>query len=297
MDPMQQMAMAYAPQMFGSYAPFMQGASDQIGQGLGSLGAGAGALGSGMSTLGAASTGIGAGMSQLTDPSQSYKKYMDPYLEDVVSATEADIDRGATKQRQQLLSNLQSKGQGTSGSGRGAVLEAELAKNTADTKASALSKLRSGGFQGAMKNMLTSSQLMGGLGGQLGNIGSRYGDIGGKFTGMGDAYNRFAGTTGDIGRLTSELGRADLNTMMGMGDFGRDYQQLMLDAQRQNQMQGIMEPFTRLQLGSNFLSGMPSSGIASTFRSAATPDANPFLSGVGAYTALQGVQPRGITGN
>ena len=280
MDPMQQMAMAYAPQMFGSYAPFMQGASDQIGQGLGSLGAGAGALGSGMSTLGAASTGIGAGMSQ------SYKKYMDPYLEDVVSATEADIDRGATKQRQQLLSNLQSKGQGTSGSGRGAVLEAELAKNTADTKASALSKLRSGGFQGAMKNMLTSSQLMGGLGGQLGNIGSRYGDIGGKFTGMGDAYNRFAGTTGDIGRLTSELGRADLNTMMGMGDFGR-----------QNQMQGIMEPFTRLQLGSNFLSGMPSSGIASTFRSAATPDANPFLSGVGAYTALQGVQPRGITGN
>ena len=40
MDPMQQMAMAYAPQMFGSYAPFMQSASDQVGAGLGSLEAG-----------------------------------------------------------------------------------------------------------------------------------------------------------------------------------------------------------------------------------------------------------------
>ena len=37
--------------------------------------------------------------------------------------------------------------------------------------------------------------------------------------------------------------------------------------------------------------------IASTFRSTTTPDANPFLQGVGAYTALQGVQPRGTTGN
>ena len=295
MDPMQQMAMAYAPQMFGSYAPFMQSASDQVGAGLGSLGAGAGALGTGMGSLGAGSTAIGAGIGQLADPGQAYKQYMDPYLEDVVSATEADIDRGATKQRNKLLSNLQSKGQGTRGSGRGAVLEAELAKNVADTKASALSKLRSGGFQGAMKNMLTGTQLMGGLGGQLGMIGSRFGDIGGKFTGMGDAYNRFAGTTGDLGRLTSELGRADLNTMMGMGQIGRDYQQQMLDAYRQNQMQGIMEPFTRLQLGSNFISGMPSSGIASTFKSAATPDPNPFLSGVGAYTALQGVAPRGTS--
>ena len=54
-----------------------------------------------------------------------------------------------------------------------------------------------------------------------------------------------------------------------------------------------MEPFTRLQLGSSFLSGMPSSDIASTFQSTVTPAANPFLSGIGAYTALQGVAPYG----
>ena len=33
MDPMQQMAMAYTPQMFGSYAPFMEGALGQVGRG------------------------------------------------------------------------------------------------------------------------------------------------------------------------------------------------------------------------------------------------------------------------
>jgi len=41
------------------------------------------------------------------------------------------------------------------------------------------------------------------------------------------------------------------------------------------------------------LRGVPSAGLASTFKSAATPDTNPFLAGVGAYTALQGIKPTG----
>ena len=41
------------------------------------------------------------------------------------------------------------------------------------------------------------------------------------------------------------------------------------------------------------LKGTPSGGLASTFKSATTPEANPFLQGVGAYTALQGA---GVTG-
>ena len=270
MAPLQQMALSYAPQMFGSFQPYMQGAQAQIGSGLG--------------TLGAASTGIGAGLGQLADPSTSYKKYMDPYLEDVVKATEADIDRNAALQSQKMLSGLQGQGQGIGSgqrSGRSAVLEAELARNTADQKARTLSALRSGGFRDAMGNMLKSSQLLGGLGGTLGQVGG--------------LYNQFAGTTADLGRLTGELGRSDLGTLMNLGQFGRGFQQQVLDANRQNQMQGIMEPFTRLQLGSDFLAGMPSSGMASLFKSVTTPEPNPFLSGVGAYTALQGVHPRGTT--
>ena len=268
LDPLQQMAFSYAPQMFGSYAPFIQSSSDQIGQGLGSLGTASGALGTAISSL--------------DDPSAGIKKYFDPYQEQVIQQAEKDIDRGANLQSQKLLSGLQSRGQGVGSgkrSGRSAVLEAELARNTEDQKARTLSGLRSGGFQNAMKNFLGGTELSGRLGTQLG--------------GLGDVYNRFAGTTGDLGRLTSELGRADLGSLANLGGMGRTYQQQMLDAYRQNQMQSIMEPFTRLQLGSSFLSGMPSSDIASTFQSTVTPAANPFLSGIGAYTALQGVAPYG----
>tara|TARA_R110002012_G_scaffold197644_1_gene366265 strand:+ start:24 stop:1073 length:1050 start_codon:yes stop_codon:yes gene_type:complete len=293
LDPLQQMAFSYAPQMFGSYAPFVQSASDQVGAGLGSLGTAQQALGTAMTPLGAAGTAISKGIGALADPSAGVQKYFDPYEEQVVQQAEKDIDRDYDDRRKKLISGFRGQGQGRGGSGRSAVLEAELAKNRADQKARTTSGLRSGGFQNAMKNFLGGTELSGRLGSQLGEVGTRFGDIGAKFGGLGDVYNRFAGTTGDLGRLTSELGRADLGSLTSLGGMGRNYQQQILDSYRQNQMQNIMEPYTRLQLGSSFLSGMPSSDIASTFQSTVTPAANPFLSGIGAYTALQGVAPYG----
>lgn len=293
LDPLQQMAFSYAPQMFGSYAPFVQSASDQIGQGLGSVGSASETLGTALTPLGAAGTAISRGIGALTDPSAGAKKFFDPYEDAVVRQAERDIDRDYDDRRKKLISGFRGQGQGRGGSGRSAVLEAELARNRADQKARTTSGLRSSGFQNAMKNFLGGTELSGRLGSQLGEVGTRFGDIGGKFGGLGDVYNRFAGTTGDLGRLTSELGRADLGSLASLGAMGRTYQQQMLDAYRQNQMQNIMEPFTRLQLGSSFLSGMPSSDIASTFKSSVTPATNPFLAGIGAYTALQGVAPYG----
>ena len=293
LDPLQQMAFSYAPQMFGSYAPFVQSASDQIGQGLGSVGSASEALGTALTPLGAAGTAISRGIGALDDPSAGAKKFFDPYEDAVVRQAERDIDRDYDDRRKKLISGFRGQGQGRGGSGRSAVLEAELARNRADQKARTTSGLRSSGFQNAMKNFLGGTELSGRLGSQLGEVGTRFGDIGAKFGGLGDVYNRFAGTTGDLGRLTSELGRADIGSLASLGAMGRTYQQQMLDAYRQNQMQNIMEPFTRLQLGSSFLSGMPSSDIASTFKSSVTPATNPFLAGIGAYTALQGVAPYG----
>jgi hypothetical protein len=293
LDPLQQMAFSYAPQMFGSYAPFIQSASDQLGQGLGSLGTASEALGTAMTPLGAAGTAISKGIGALDDPSAGVKKFFDPYEDAVVRQAEKDIDRDYDTRRKKLISGFRGQGQGRGGSGRSAVLEAELAKNRADQKARTTSGLRSSGFQNAMKNFLGGTELSGRLGSQLGEVGTRFGDIGAKFGGLGDVYNRFAGTTGDLGRLTSELGRADLGSLTSLGKMGRNYQQQVLDSYRQNQMQNIMEPFTRLQLGSSFLSGMPSSDVASMFQSTVTPATNPFLAGIGAYTALQGVAPYG----
>ena len=287
LDPLQQMAFAYAPQMFGSFAPFMQSGLGQIGAGAGALGQGQSTLGQALSPIGAAGTAISKGIGELADPTAGMQKFFDPYEDAVVRQAEKDIDRDYDTRRKKLISGFRGQGQGRGGSGRSAVLEAELARNRADQKARTTSGLRSSGFQQAMKNFLGSTELMGGLGSRLGEVGSRFGDIGGKFGVLGDVYNRLAGTTGDLGRLTSELGRADLTNLVNLGGIGRAFQQEGLDANRQNILQGIMEPYTRLQLGSQFLSGMPSASIPSIFKSVTTPEPNPFMSGVGAYTALQ----------
>ena len=93
LDPLQQMAFSYAPQMFGSFAPFIQSASDQIGQGIGSVGAGQQALGTAMTPLGAAGTAISKGIGALADPSAGVKKFFDPYQDAVIRQAEKDIDR------------------------------------------------------------------------------------------------------------------------------------------------------------------------------------------------------------
>ena len=266
LDPLQQMAFSYAPQMFGSFAPFMQSGLGQIGAGGGALGQGQSTLGAALSPIGAAGTAISKGIGELADPTAGMQKFFDPFQEQVIEQAERDIDRDYDDRRKKLISGLRRQGQGRGGSGRSAVLEAELARNRADQKARTTSGLKSSGFQQAMKNFLGSTELMGGLGSRLGEVGSRFGDIGGKFGVLGDVYNRLAGTTGDLGRLTSELGRADLTNLVNLGGIGRAFQQEGLDANRQNILQGIMEPYTRLQLGSQFLSGMPSATIPSIFR-------------------------------
>ena len=95
-------------------------------------------------------------------------------------------------------------------------LESELGRNVLDRQAQAASGLRRAGFDTALKASQTGAQLMGGLGQALGNL---------------------AGTTADIGRVGSELGRADLGMLTELGGMGRNYQSQLLEAQRQNKLQ------------------------------------------------------------
>jgi len=50
-----------------------------------------------------------------------------------------------------------------------------------------------------------------------------------------------------------------------------------------------------MEIGQNLLKGIPSAGLSSTFKSVTTPATNPFLAGIGAYTALQGIKPSGVS--
>ena len=246
LDPLQQQAFALAPQMFGAYAPFIRGAGGQAG-------AGAAAL--------------AGGLGMLADPTRSISMFMNPYEQQVIDQTMADIARAGDIQKQGI--GAKAVRAGAFGGSRQAIAESELGRNVLDRQARAAAQLRQGGFRDALTASQKAAQLMGGL---------------------GQAYGQLAGTTADIGRVGSELGRADLGMLSQLGEVGRRYQQQVIEADRQNQLQQVQEPFTRLQLGQQLLKGMPSTNLSSTFKSTATPDTNPFLAGIGAYTALQGVQ-------
>ena len=206
---------------------------------------------------GLATQGIAQGL-QMLDPTVGIQSYMNPYRGAVLD----EINRQAAIGQKRLSD--QAVQSGAFGGSRAGIQAAEQEGRRLGKIGEFLSK----GFDSAVGASQKAAQLFGGLG-------------------------QAATGIADIGRLQSELGRADIGMLSQLGRIGQQQSQAELDAQRQNLMQGIREPFTRLELGSSLLKGTPSGGLASTFKSATTPEANPFLQGVGAYTALQGA---GVTG-
>ena len=206
-----------------------------------------------------ATSGIAQGLGML-DPSKSIDQFMNPYQQNVID----EINRQAAIGQNKLAG--QAVGAGAFGGARQGIQAAEQEGRRLGKIGEFLSK----GFDTALGASQKAAQLFGGLG-------------------------QAASGIGDIGRLQSELGRADIGMLSQLGGIGQRQSQAELDAKRQNLMQGVMEPFTRLELGSSLLKGTPSSSLSSTFKSATTPSANPFLQGVGAYTALQGAGVGGGT--
>jgi len=241
LDPLQQQAFAMAPQLVGSYAPFISGASGQ--------------------TLGGQAA-LGAGLGMLADPAAAVDTFMNPYQSSVIDEINRQAQIGKTKRDAAAVRG------GAFGGSRQGIVDAEAEGR----RLAAIGDAQRKGFQDALTASQKSAQLMGGL---------------------GQAFGTLAGTTADIGRVQSELGRADLGMLSGLGEIGRTFQQQQLDAQRQNILQQQQDPFTRLELGQSLLKGMPSGDLSSTFKSVTTPSTNPFLAGVGAYTALQGISPSG----
>lgn len=241
LDPLQQQAFAMAPQLVGSYAPFISGASGQ--------------------TLGGQAA-LGAGLGMLADPAAAVQTFMNPYQSSVIDEINRQAQIGKTKRDAAAVRG------GAFGGSRQGIVDAEAEGR----RLAAIGDAQRKGFQDALTASQKSAQLMGGL---------------------GQAFGTLAGTTADIGRVQSELGRADLGMLSGLGEIGRTFQQQQLDAQRQNILQQQQDPFTRLELGQSLLKGMPSGDLSSTFKSVTTPSTNPFLAGVGAYTALQGINPSG----
>ena len=80
-----------------------------------------------------------------------------------------------------------------------------------------------------------------------------------------------------LGALGSQLGQADIQSLLGVGGMKQQLGQGMMEADRQQQLMAQREPFTRLGFASDILRGVPSGQISYTQQ----PQTNPYAQALG----------------
>lgn len=278
------------PDFLQRYDPFFQTGAAYTTSGAESLYRGLGALGSGQSFFGPAAQYVSSGRG-MYDPADYVQNFMSPYTENVIQEVEKDIERQGDVARQR--SAAQAVGSGAFGGSRQGVQAAEVERAILDAKSKAAADLRAQNYNQAlnasqnayntsMTRELEAGRLMGGLGQSLGTLGGVYGSLGGTYGSLG-------GTTADMGRVYAGLGPADLSYMGSIGEAERGYRQMLSDVERanvQSAQQGYLAPY---QFGYGALSGTPSAGVTSTTQNTYSPQANPYVSGFGLYSAISGI--------
>ena len=245
LDPLQQQALAAAPQMFGSFAPALRTALGQTG---------------------ASQLALGAGLGSLMDPATSMARFFNPFETQVVDQTLADIARAGDIQRQGIGSQA-SKG-GAFGGSRFAVAEMELNRNLGDQMARTGAQLRSAGFQQAqqqaqsafqnqMARQQSAAQLFGQLGQGIGTLGSALGKAGLAQAALGESAQRAQ--------------QADINTLLSLGGIEQQQAQAQIDAQRATDLERQMEPYQRISFLSDIFRGVPSTQTTLTAETAPSP--------------------------
>ena len=221
----------------GSFEPFVQRGSEAIGQGIGAVGAGLGTIGS----------AIGQTAQAGFDPT-AYRQFMNPFTEDVIAATQADIARQGQMQQNQL--GGQAVGAGAFGGSRQGIAQAEIARNVMDQQARTGAQLRSQGFQQAQNlaqqqasQALRQAQLTGQLGQTTGALGAQIGQLGTQ--------------TAALGQLGQQLNVQDVNTLLGIGGLQQQQGQRQLDIARANELAQEALPFQRVGFLSDIFRGVP----------------------------------------
>tara|TARA_Y100000114_G_scaffold75896_1_gene69607 strand:+ start:10 stop:885 length:876 start_codon:yes stop_codon:yes gene_type:complete len=94
------------------------------------------------------------------------------------------------------------------------------------------------------------------------------------------------------GQQQQSMAQQDINQLIGAGGLQRQLAQQALDAQRQTQLQQSFEPFQRAEFLSNIYAAGPKSqsGITATTSPQPSPLAQAVGTGLGAFTAFQGMQ-------
>ena len=205
------------------------------------------------------------------DPT-SYKDFYDPFVEEVIDVTQADIQRAGDIAG--IGDRAQAVAQGAYGGSRQAVAEQELQRNIDDRKARIGAQLRSAAFTGAqkqaqgafenqMKRGQTASQLFGQLGQGIGALGTRQ---------------------GALGEASQAALQRDVNALFNVGSLEQAQQQSEYDVQRAAAIERAYEPFQRFGFVSDILQGVPTT--QSTLGITSVPRPNPVASILGTAQSL-----------
>ena len=221
---------------------------------LGALRLGTAGIGAYMPYMQQATEGFNRAM-QRAGPG-AISEFMSPYQQEVIDVASRNIQRQGDIARQNM--QAQAVRAGAFGGSREGIQRAELERNLADTRNTAITNLLNQGYQTAAEQALRSSQL-------TGQLAQGIGALGGQFQSMG---------------------QQDVSFLYGLGQQQQGQQQRELDALRATQLQSAYQPYQQLAFLSDIYKGAPSSQMAFTTQAAPTP--SPFQQIAGLATGAIG---------
>ena len=215
----------------------------------------------------AGTTGVGAGtvqkgIDQVTGAAvpigaSQIQQYLNPYQ----SYVTGEIARQSGIMQNQLAN--QAVQSGAFGGGREGVQQAELQGRTLE----AMGRAQQQGFNTALGAAQRQQQVGLMAGQQLGQLGAGQ----------------------------QQMAQGDINQLMAAGGVQRQLAQSALDAQRQSTLQQQYEPYQRAEFLANLYAAGPKSSSQVTMgtQPSTSPLAQAVGTGIGAFTAFQGVKPTG----
>jgi hypothetical protein len=203
---------------------------------------------------------------------EQIQPFMNPYQQSI----QDEINRAYNiAQQGQAAQAIQA---GAFGGGREGVAQAELERN----RASALAQAQAQAFLNAQQQ-----------------LGQRQQSSAAGLGALAPQYGTFAGQQAQLGATGQQLGGQDINTLLGLGSLGQQQTQSELEAQRQNQLQQMYEPYKRVGFLSDIYQGAPTSQQTITTSTAPTGSSVSPLQQIAGYgiaglSALGGLQSGGL---
>lgn len=277
LTPAQQQAIQLGIEGIGAYSPLMEEAKGTYASGVGAL---EGTLGR-YDPRGQVVRDYEGNVIMDVDPTTGqpverrvggYKDFYDPFVEEVIDVTQADIQRAGDISK--IGERARAIGAGAYGGSRQAVAESELQRNIEEQKARTGAQLRSQAYTGAQQQAQSAfeNQM------KRGQTGAQV------FQGLGTAQ---AG----LGQLAQSLGYQDVANLMNVGGVEQQQRQAEYDVQRQSAIEEAYEPFQRFSYMSDIFRGVPSTGSTLTMGSA--PQQNTIGNIIGTSMGLGAYQQGG----